>query len=337
MNLIQNSIKLTLSSHCSNLIDSDADVFNVSFSKIIECIILAYCKDSAIASEEEGNLSKMLANDTIKFKKSIVYLIDSKSDKRPYRTYINGAERKTWSVTNEARKALKKDSRTDDEWPGFINRLIEEYAIMPFSLREQILLHEQIEEIQHAIDEKRPFRYVSGGGDACVMHPVEIAVDPMLQYNYVIGFGVREKYYHESFEPEEKYIRNIRIFNIKRILKHSWIDILMKEKLKINKDLIEKRKTEISPGFISELPVEVKVWLNEKGESRYRSIIHNRPMRIGEPVKIEGGYREYTFRTTAFQAVIYFLNFDDTARIVSPPEIVDSLKERLKITLKMYE
>ncbi len=116
-----------------------------------------------------------------------------------------------------------------------------------------------------------------------------------------------------------------------------WVVPRPGEKVKTNREAIAERLQEGPVAFISEPVYDIKVLLNEWGEKTYKSIIQNRPKFISRKEEYVDGFKEYTFRCTIFQAVIYFMNFEDSAKIISPAEAVETIKLRLEKTCKMYQ
>ncbi|MBR6793624.1 MAG: hypothetical protein IKM48_04625 [Clostridia bacterium] len=357
MQMIPDRMKLTFKNTCYAVLDSDAFTFGVTISDVIECCCVAYCKESSdkipkelLDKRSEGKMEDsrdiirafskvLLSEEEIYFRKSLLNLILNKgTSKSLNRRRIKGAVSYIWKVKNRAGMLLYRDKLSDAEGNVFIRDLVEEYAEMPFSKRERIMLADRIESIELAKDV--PFEFVSGGGFPVVMHPYAIENDPNLQYTYVIGHGVRASEYDPStFKPTYENVRNIRILNLQKYpgVGGEWIKRLPNESVFVNEQAILRKKADLPIAFISDEPKTVVVELNAAGEKLYKSIIHNRPRFIKRSNAYKDGFRTYTFTCTIFQAVIYFMNFENNARIVSPPEAVQRIKQRLEKTLGMYQ
>lgn len=337
-------IKLTFEKSIYDILQYDLFTFNVkSMSNLIECVVLAYCRDSReLAKIEQKNdtsfaVRALLSDKSILFKKALVNLSMAEG-KKP--RHFSGEEHKSygWTITVKAYEELKADGRTDNEPYSFIGKLMEEFAFFTVAEKERIIMHDAIDEINNALKKKLPFEYTSKAGNLCVMHPDRIAVDPQLQYTYIIGHSVAiEDYDAESFVPNQDNIKNIRFINLRYNEKNRrWINLRYGEKIKTNAEIIDKRLKSVTPAFVGEPVFDVKVQLTEWGERTYKSIIQNRPRYIFKADEYIDGFKEYTFRCTLFQAAIYFSNFEDSARIISPPEAVERIKSRIDALNRIY-
>ena len=352
-------IKMTFRKDTLSVITADARIFGIPISKVIERCIETYCEESKskklLDLEKRGSNKKhgldiieaLFLVDDMFFKKNIINLIvksnyDIAADKK------NISRRKfpkntsvvyVWSPTKIAIDALLADKRTDGETVSLIRDLLEEYSELPFGKRERIILRKQIKFIEDAIVEQKPFEYVTIGGVPTIMHPYKIKTDPYLQYNYVIGHGVfTSKYNPDTFVPTNDNIRNIRLFNLKERpgIGKGWIKVLEDETSNIDESALINREALVPYGFFSENLQNVTVEMNAEGVRLFRKLIHNRP-KIKETLTDDyEGFKTYTCICTIFQAVIYFINFEEKARITSPPEAVDAIKAKLSKALGMY-
>ena len=345
--LNEKRIKLSIDKKKYKCLQNDLFTLSAgSMSHLIECIVVAYCKDSKRLLEIEESFKNsnnktidyLLSDESIIFKKSLLKLTVGDFTKHR-QVFSEKPMVYNWTITKAAYENLEHDKRSDCAPFAFVNDLLEEYIGFTIAQKERVVMAQAYLEIQETIEKNQePFEYVSKEGSQYIMHPYRIVVDPDLQYTYVIGNSeAKANYDPTKFEPTIDNIRNIRFINLRYNKKrHCWIIPRVGEKIKINSEAIEKRLSEVSPAFIGEKVYDVKVLLNEWGERTYKSIIQNRPRFISRSNKYVDGYKEYTFRCTIFQAVIYFMNFEDSAKIISPPEAVERIKERLKITIKMY-
>ena len=338
----EKKIKMSFTKDVLALINEDAFCFGIKKGSLVESCILYYCKESEILQKSEMDGEESLLGETFFFRRTLAGLITRRknSDESQRRRFFEKGTKASyiWSPTKKACEKLKEDKLSAGENGSFIRDLLEDYASMPFGQREKIILADRIKEIETAIEEGKAFEYVCKKGYPMVMHPYAIKTDPYLQYTYVIGNAVKASEYDpKSFVPSEKNIWNLRVFNLTKRNGY-WIKIL-DEKAKIDEVSILKKAEEIPYGFFSGEPREIVVELNGAGRRLYKSIIHNRP-RIEFEKEIDfndEGFRTYKFVATIFQAAIYFMNFEDKARIISPPEAVDAIKSRLKKALNMYE
>ncbi len=340
---IGKKIKLTLKKSVYDQLKNDVFTLNIkSMSRLVESVVLAFCQDSKTLTklEEKGDgelaVRLLLADKQIRFKKALVSLAIGNGNKPNLRADDNMTY--NWAITVPAYEALRQDRRTDAESPSFVRDLLEEFSSFTVAQKEKILMAKAIEEISSAINEKKPFEYISKSGKVYVMNPDRIAEDPYLQYTYVIGHSVAlEEYDADTFEPTEDTIKTIRFMNLRYDEKgRRWIKLRTAETLKTNSDMIDRRLEDVSPAFAGERVYDVKVRLTEWGERTYKSIIQNRPRCIAKEKECVDGFREYTFRCTLFQAAIYFIQFDDAAQIISPPEAVDRITARVKTLSEVY-
>lgn len=348
MDLTTKSIRLGVSSLCYQKLKDDMSTFGVSFSNIVEKIVLTYCESSQriteLAKEKSINdiLRFALSKEDIFFKKSILALmVEKEGGVVRKRRQFDGEQNRiyhVWSPTKAVKKALNDDERTQGESLVFISELVEEYTSMPFGKREYIVYRDRIKDIERAIRNQQPFEYVSSGGHPSIMHPYSLKIDDNLQYVYVIGHATAlEGYSPEEFIPNYKNVRNIRVHNIVSDKLYGWIKPRKGEKCKINEAAIKRRLESVSIAFSGEEEHLVRVLMNQKGEDLFRSIIHNRPSYEDRSKDLdEDGYREYIFKCTLFQAMVYFWNFEDNAKIIDPPEAIALMRERLKKTATVY-
>ena len=337
-------IKITLPEKCYAHLKEDLLIFNIKLSQLIEAVIRSYCKDSekvAIMENQQDTtlvIQALLMDDEIFFKKTIINLYLKKGNNTNRRMMRDKTKSFTWSITKPSCKKLNYDSRSHSESHAFISELLEDFSQMSFAHREKIVFAEAINDIQKLIDDGIPFEYMSTSNIPLIMHPYKILNDPILQYTYVIGHGIRkDKYDPQTYTPTKDNIKNIRLLNLRYNKKYGCINPLIKEKNKIDSEAINNALNDLSPAFISELPQDVIVEMSPKAEQLYRSKLLNRPRCISCTISDNEDLKIYTFRCTLFQAVIYFIDFDDTAKVISPPAVVKALKNRLERTLNMYK
>lgn len=337
-------IKLTLKKSVYNHLQEDIFTFNIkSMSNLIEHVVLAYCRDSLeLAKIEQKNdaafaIRALLSDKSIFFKKTLVSLSIGEG-KKPKQFTKEEREVYSWTVTVKAYEELQADERSHNEPYSFIGKLLEEFAYFTIAKKENIIMHDAIEEINNAIKKQIPFEYTSKGGNLYVMHANRIVVDPQLQYTYIIGHSEAiENYDADTFAPTQENIKNIRFINLRYNEKNRrWINLRYGEQTKTNSEFIDERLKYVSPAFVGEPVYDVKVQLSEWGERTYKSIIQNRPKCISKADEYIDGFKEYTFKCTLFQAAIYFTNFEDAARIISPPEAVERIKDRIEALNRIY-
>ena len=342
-------ISLTLSEKCYSRLESDADVFGFSKSKLIENIIIAYCKDADFIADlfdekkvkkKQSQLTALYSSENkIYFEKTMAKLLLNKTaDRSPERitrkhTFVK-TKTYSWTVTATAASQLKYDELSYVQGGAFICELLEEYVSLPYSEREFIQLAEITALINSHIRNKKAFSYVASGNTWFTIHPYKIITDPDLQYNYVIGHIVKKDSPEEAdFVPCYENVGCVRLFNIYETGKKT-------VPAKIDKAALERKLSTHQPAFMSQERVQVEVLLTDGGVRLFRAVLPNRPKVISkEENYIYKGksYFKYTVSCTPFQARIYFGTFGAYAKIISPDFVVEGIKRQLSDALKMYD
>ena len=102
---------------------------------------------------------------------------------------------------------------------------------------------------------------------------------------------------------------------------------------------LEQKLKDVSPAYIQNKAVEVKVLMTRAGEDNYFKILRNRPNAINkEPLRDKGSdYTvKYTFFGSEFQIANYFHQFGADAVITEPRELHDEQKEWYINAVKAY-
>lgn len=326
-------INLTFSRMCFARLSSDMHIFEISLSKAIERIVCSFCRETAGFSLDTSlQAEKLLIKPDLNFPRSTAILLLTPDHASS--GYTKNTHNYNWSVTKSAIDALNENVLTKNQSGSFIHLLLEEYVTLPFGKREKIMLYDKIKLLQSIMETNCPFEYLSGGPRPRVMHPYKLMTDPDLQYNYLVGHTVsKEEYNPETFIPTETNVGTIRLLN----LKTESIRRLSSHKKKISEPLILDKIAKGGISFLSNDIIEIRVLLNKSGEQLFRSIIHNRPMFVSRESGYTNGWREYVFHCNIFRATIYFSAFRRNAKIISPPEAVEDIKNYLSDAYHMYK
>lgn len=337
-------VKLTLSESCYTRIINDALIFDTSPSKIIENVLLAYCKDSAFVANilDPDNFMEMKARLTelfagrhgIYFEKTIAKLVLNKNEKLSRKHLGSDVRIYYWTMTRRASEAVEADYASQNQGATFICELLEEYATLPYYKREYIQLSKLISTIQVYIKSKQSFEFLGSGPDWYVIHPYKILTDPDLQYTYAVGHVVKKgSPEEEGFEPSYSNVGCLRVLNVRDIRK-------TQKAAKINSGDIEKKLSTHQPAFMVEEITNVEVLLTEQGTRIFKAVLQNRPKIVAKEANVvyKGNtYYKYTVACTPFQAKIYFSTFGNSARVISPDYVEAAIKEQLTAAMNMYE
>lgn len=323
---------MTLSLGCYQRLDSDSKICDISMSKLIENIVLQYCKTSKSvdklkdSNENSYNLISKIFSDNNKFiffKTLSKLLIKESSDTNLFKRRKFSGEKKIyiWTVTDDARDKLEKDKLSNRETGPFISELLEEYSELDYGIREKIMLLKKVDTIQKAIDGNYPLKFKSQTGRTHIIHPYEIMTDPDLRYNYLIG---------DNFDDNPSEVGSVRIFNMLDLT------ILRKEKSTVHDNAIEKALLDRSIPYLHNENKIIEVLLNKDGESKYRRLLHSRPLYIFRDEEYLDGFRRYIFKCSEFQAEIYFTRFGNSAIIAKPKELREKIKNYYKNAYELY-
>ena len=335
--------KLTLSESCYTRIINDTDIFDISISKIIENVLLAYSEDSAFVKnildpnnfmEMKARLTDLFASeDRVYFEKTIAKLVINKNKKLTRKHRTSNVRVYYWTMTRRASEALENDYASQKQGATFICELLEEYATLPYYMREHIQLSKLIKTIQTYIKTKQSFEYLASGADWYVIHPYKILTDPDLQYTYTVGHVVKKgSPEEENYEPSYSNVGCLRILNVCEIHKTH-------REANIDSLAVEKKLSTHQPAFMTQENTRVEVLLTEQGTRLFKAVLHNRPKIISkEPNFAYKGniYHKYTVTCTPFQAKIYFSTFGDSAKVISPDYVVDAIKSQIESVMSMY-
>ncbi|MBR3835454.1 MAG: hypothetical protein IKJ69_01535 [Clostridia bacterium] len=158
--------------------------------------------------------------------------------------------------------------------------------------------------------------------------------DHDLHFKYIVGHRINADQYNPStFVPNADNVATIRLLNMQYTNDNF---IILSDERQIDEKAIEEKLNCSSVSFLSEGASDITVMLNQKGENMFRTIVHNRPQYISRSEDYENGWRYYKLKGTPFQASVYFCSFEDNAKIVDPPGVIEAIKTRLKKAHEIY-
>lgn len=177
--------------------------------------------------------------------------------------------------------------------------------------REEILFENKFKDIKKAIKTEKKIK-IKYHKYIRLVNPYFIKVSDSENRSYLFCYCEKNNDY-----------RNYRISEIEEI----WFT---NEKNEImDKKYIDEVRKNFDP-FLS-YKNKVRVRFTEKGLRLYKKVLANRPRLIEEKDEI------YTFECDNKLAMIYFAQFYSDVEILEPKELKETLKNELKMTIKIYE
>lgn len=200
--------------------------------------------------------------------------------------------------------------------------IINKYISYPAYIREQIIHHENHQEINECLKKRIKCKIITNRGTGFIIEPYKLLPGKDEAHNYITCYSIDEN---------GKFQRNIQSYKLSTISKaYRLFDTYCFTENEIN--ILSKRLKENGPAYISSELKEYKIELDIRGQNLFNSIEKDRPTRI----KIELGktdyykdkqqqYLIYTLRCTEFQILNYLKQFSYHVTILND----DSLKSKL--------
>ena len=213
----------------------------------------------------------------------------------------------------------------------YLGRLFEAYANLTIKDREKCLFANNYEVIENAISERKCITVNTSAQDGIKtlqIKPYKILADIFTEYYYLVGYACEQ--------PNEEY--KIATFRVSRLNnpKKSRGDYLTPSE----EFALEQRLENVSPAYLQNKAVEVKVIMTRVGEDNYFKILRNRPNAINKETlrdKDSDYTVKYTFFGSEFQIANYFHQFGADAVITEPRELHDEQKEWFSKAALAYE
>ena len=241
-----------------------------------------------------------------------------------------------YSIPGIPKETLIGYSVPSDGEPGYrsvtkyLGRLFESYAKLAIKDREKCIFAENYEIIESAISERKCISVNISAQDSIKtlqIKPYKLLADIFTEYYYLVGYSCEQ--------PNEEY--KIATFRISRLNnpKKCRGDYLTQNEI----IALEQRLENVSPAYLQNKAVEIKVIMTEAGEEKYFRILRNRPNAIKKETlrNKDSDYTvKYTFFGSEFQIANYFHQFGADAVITEPRELHDEQKEWYDNALNAY-
>lgn len=239
---------------------------------------------------------------------------------------LNNVNRQDFDDDGISRYYDKEDYRQ----PGlYVKAILEDYARLPLTRREEIYFKDTINQLDSITKANKCIRILytdrNGVHFTLDLRPIELTVSPLNGYHYFIAI-LKDP---PSNKPVLYSLRLSRINHIKELSEKAHIT-------SAERKFIADRKATNGVQYIQSENLIIKIELTAKGQYKYRSIFHNRPMYSTEP-EFEDGKAIYTFDCSEEQIKNYFFSFGKDVKILSPETLAKDFKRRHKEAFETYE
>ena len=213
----------------------------------------------------------------------------------------------------------------------YLGRLFEAYAKLDLKDREKCIYTSTYQIVKNAIAEQKCISVNIDTPDSfktLIIKPYDILPDVYTGYYYLVAYAREQT--NEKFEIST--FRLSRIHNPKKCCGEYLSDT--------ERYAIEQKLETISPAYLRNNAVEIKVMMTKTGEEKYIRILHNRPeLKNKEAIKTTTSIfsSKYTFFCTEFQAANYFRQFGADAVITDPQILHDEQKEWYSQAAQAYD
>ena len=340
----ENKLRIPLSAYAAQVIESDCFSFSKKKTTLINAVILNSYQnaDCSISIRLKAYREELLGYSSIlKLKGSdeLIETIITGKRKELEKTYAKRYPSDVnWQVTlsKRVKELLTEDPYTAEELyygqkPGhYIRALIEEYALKPYYMREEIAFKPIFDSANMAIDGQYILSITNNRGNHFTIKPYGIKSDPLSMFHYLIGYNAVNVSKNGN---KYKTTSNVLSFRMSRLdsieIQYLSSGKLTREEL----ETIEKELDNKGVQFVTSEKSTIKVWLSNAGIKRYESQAHLRP-----PVlTIDSTDRHiYIFECTDAQILFYFFEFGKDAKIVSPSELSEIFKIKYKDAYDLY-
>ena len=212
----------------------------------------------------------------------------------------------------------------------YLGRLFEAYAKLAIKDREKCIFADNYEVIENAISERKCITVNIPRQDSIKtlqIKPYKLLADIFTEYYYLVGYAC------DQTNGEYK-IATFRVSRLNNPKKCRGDNLTQNEII-----ALEQRLENISPAYLQNKAVEVKVIMTRAGEDNYSKILRNRPNAINKETlrdKDSDYTVKYTFFGSEFQIANYFHQFGADAVITEPRELHDKQKEWYEKSLNSY-
>lgn len=242
-----------------------------------------------------------------------------------------------YSIPGIPKETLIGYSVPSDGEPGYrsvtkyLGRLFEAYSNLAIKDREKCLFADNYEVIENAISNRKCITVnisAQDGIKTLQIKPYKILADIFTEYYYVVGYSCEQ--------PNEEYkIATFRISRLNNPKKCRGDYLTPSEEF-----ALEQRLEDVSPAYLQNKAVMVKVIMTRAGEDNYFKILRNRPNAVNKETlrDKDSDYKvKYTFFGSEFQIANYFHQFGVDALIIEPCELNEKQKKWYKKAAQIYE
>ena len=242
-----------------------------------------------------------------------------------------------YSIPGIPKETLIGYSVPSDGEPGYrsvtkyLGRLFESYAKLAIKDREKCIFAENYEIIESAISERKCISVNISAQDSIKtlqIKPYKLLADIFTEYYYLVGYACDQ--------PNGEYkIATFRVSRLNNPKKCRGDYLTPSEEF-----ALEQRLEDVSPAYLQNKAVMVKVIMTRAGEDNYFRILRNRPNAIKKETmrNKDSDYTvKYTFFGSEFQIANYFHQFGADAVITEPRELHDEQKMWYKKAAQIYE
>lgn len=330
----QNKILNTIVRNLSGESDADYLYQHESYQSLIERIVDACIKEFKQPSRS-ANVTRVKIENLYKEQfyaeknqpihgQSLRFTLSKQSVEQLYS--ISGIPKGTligYPVSNSGEPCYKSVTK-------YLGRLFEAYSNLTIKDREKCIFADNFEIIETAISEQKCITVnilKQGEIKTLQIKPYKILADIFTEYYYLVGYSC-------EYPDEECEIATFRLSRLNNP-KKCRCDYLTQNEI----IALEQRLEDVSPAYLQNKAVEIKVIMTRAGEEKYSIILRNRPNAIKKETLINnnGEYKvKYTFFGSEFQIANYFHQFGSDAVIIEPHKLHDEQKEWYFYATKAY-
>ena len=342
----ENKLRIPLSGYAANIIESDCFSFSKKKTTLINSIIInsyqnAVCSISLRVNDLKNELSEYIKNTRSLNSKELIDTIANEHSKELVNKYaVRSNSDVNWQITlsKRVKELLTEDTLSSEEKyynqkPGrYVRALLEEYATLPYFMREKIIFKPIMQNIEIAINCQYALKLTNQYGAHFFIKPHSIKTDPLSMFHYLIGYNIDHPSFTSETTASDKYSQ-VAGFRISRLLS---ADIQYYTSGKLTNNENETILKEIEAKGVQFLVGEkniVQVWLSNEGIKRFSTQTNLRPNLLRKDNNDE---HIFYFDCTEVQILFYFFQFGCDAKIINPPEIKEIFMKKYKEAYELY-
>jgi len=339
----ENKLRIPLSAYAAQIIENDYNNFSIKKATLINTIIYNYYRDADCSislrlSEYEAELKKAFSvMESMTNEATINRLVQKKAKalKSEYAHRHNSEV--NWQITLNKRvtEMLTLDRSSGEEEyygkrPGhYVQSIMEEYALLPFFKREEIVYKDIIDPISEAIEVNYAIKVKNLNNNIITLKPYKIMPDPLSMYHYVVGIVYESSpTKNNNAAANRSDIISMRISRLTEVEKIKKITITASEEKKLKDELKNK-----GVQFIGGEQSTIKIRLSDRGIKKYNSRAHLRP--AGKPDSEDEHI--YNFSCSEDQILYYFISFGKDAKVLQPEDLAKRFKDFYTSAARLYQ